>query len=532
MRIERLPEYFTTLVAVIIGAAIAYWFGILAGEGSVGTVIGWLALGLFGALLLALRQYVWMLIPITGSLVGQLAQVQYAPPLHDVVVVGVAVAYFTLIAFKVIKEKPKFDSLDFWVFATAFYIGITWLRHPTGSLALGSDRIGGRAYFNTALAFLSYWILARSALPSELSAKWMLLLTIAITWFQGFLNILANFSPGFGLEVNQYYSGIAPPSEDDPDAPMAGPDDVPIERSGYVSTLAQPVASWMLSRYDPLTLINPLYYKRAAVFVVCAYCSLLAGYRSGVGNLAGYFLMATIVRRNFVDFVRVCILGVLGIGGIWVVSQFVRAPGSIQRALCFLPGNWDAGVVADARGTSEWRYQMWRIMLTDPRYIENKWLGDGFGFSMSQFGAMTQAKNTADQQENFMIIGQVHSGPISAIRFVGVVGLLLYLILATYMAYLSYAICRACLGTGLSTLALFLCLQIMWQPITFILIFGSYDVNLPQQIYWAGLLKMLGNSLQALGIPLTKPKEIRPAPPRMAPRPRMPRRPQPLPAFR
>jgi hypothetical protein len=531
MKIERLPEYFTTVVAVIIGTAIAYWFGILAGEGSVGTVIGWLAFGGFIALLLSLRQYVWMLIPITASLAGQLPQVQYGPALHDVVVVGVAVAYFTLIAFKVIKEKPKFETIDFWVFVNVFYIVITWLRHPTGSLAMGSDRIGGRAYGYTALAFISYWILARSALPSLNAAKWMLRWIIGVIWFQGILNILANFSPNFGLQINQYYSGVTPPDPGDPDAPPAGPNDVPIERNGYVSTLAQPVASWLLARFNPFTLINPLYAWRCLCFLICAYCSLLAGFRSEAVNLAGFFLVATMVRSHWLDVVRVGFLGFLGILGVWVLSQFGHAPGSVQRALCFLPGNWDPGVVADARVSSEWRYEMWRLMLTEPRYIENKWLGDGFGFSMTQFSAITQAKTTADQQENFMIIGQVHSGPISAIRFVGVVGLLLYLIFAFYMAYMAFRIARACLGTELSTLVLFLCMQMIWQPVNFIAVFGSYDGNLPQQIYWAGLLKMVGNTLQALGIPLDRPKEVR-TETRALPRPRMPRRPQSVPAYR
>ena len=68
---------------------------------------------------------------------------------------------------------------------------------------------------------------------------------------------------------------------------------------------------------------------------------------------------------------------------------------------------------------------MWKEVLISDKYIENKLLGDGFGFTRRQYATMQQLTqfggSTEDVQENAMITGGVHSGPISAIRYVGVV---------------------------------------------------------------------------------------------------------------
>ena len=39
MKLERLPEYLTTATAVLLGALISYWFGMIAGEGKIGTIL-------------------------------------------------------------------------------------------------------------------------------------------------------------------------------------------------------------------------------------------------------------------------------------------------------------------------------------------------------------------------------------------------------------------------------------------------------------------------------------------------------------
>ena len=96
----------------------------------------------------------------------------------------------------------------------------------------------------------------------------------------------------------------------------------------------------------------------------------------------------------------------------------------MQRTLSFLPGHWDSRAVKDATGSTEWRLEMWRDIPKGTQYISDKIMGDGFGFSRAELSAMERQKFATGgmQQEDFMIIGAFHNGPLSAIRFVGVVG--------------------------------------------------------------------------------------------------------------
>ena len=96
-----------------------------------------------------------------------------------------------------------------------------------------------------------------------------------------------------------------------------------------------------------------------------------------------------------------------------------------------------------------------------------------------------------------MITGLVHSGPISAIRFVGYIGLAFYLALIFMITREAYRLCRVTVGTPMEILTWYLCLPIIWEPMNFLFIYGAYDFAVPTQVYWVGLLKMLRNSIEA-----------------------------------
>jgi hypothetical protein len=93
-------------------------------------------------------------------------------------------------------------------------------------------------------------------------------------------------------------------------------------------------------------------------------------------------------------------------------------------------------------------------------------------------------------RENFMITGSFHSGPLSTIKFIGVVGLCLYYPLMCYMAMAAWRLCKRARGTKAFTLALFVGIPIIYEPFNFVVIFGGLDSNYSQLLFWAGLLNM------------------------------------------
>ncbi len=160
-------------------------------------------------------------------------------------------------------------------------------------------------------------------------------------------------------------------------------------------------------------------------------------------------------------------------------------PPSIQRSLTFLPGKWDTSVIADAQFSSQWRVDMWERMLKTDRYIENKWLGDGFGQTAMQLQqAQTALANDNPEQvkESFLIAGIVHSGPVSTIRYVGYIGLFIFMVFLLVCAREAWLICRACRGTPYFSLSLFIGAPIIFKVFGFVIIFGAYDYDLPHSL--------------------------------------------------
>ena len=94
-----------------------------------------------------------------------------------------------------------------------------------------------------------------------------------------------------------------------------------------------------------------------------------------------------------------------------------------------------------------------------------------------------------------MIIGSFHNGPLSTVRFVGIVGLLLYSTFIIYSAVYAWRLIRQTDGTDFFPLALFIGLAIIWEPVNYTFIFGAFDSGLPNALFNAGMLKMLQNSL-------------------------------------
>ncbi len=141
-------------------------------------------------------------------------------------------------------------------------------------------------------------------------------------------------------------------------------------------------------------------------------------------------------------------------------------PISVQRSLSALPGEWDSRAVKDAEGSTEWRLDMWKDIPKGTRYIHNKVMGDGFGFSQAELSAMERQTFFGGDisPEDFLIIGAFHNGPLSTIRFVGAIGLVLYYTLLIYMAVLAWRLIRVTQGTDFFPFALFVGLAIIWEP--------------------------------------------------------------------
>ena len=114
--------------------------------------------------------------------------------------------------------------------------------------------------------------------------------------------------------------------------------------------------------------------------------------------------------------------------------------------------------------------------------MRDKVWGQGFGFTLDEMNIIAASLMSGQpvamffgqsDRESFMITGTLHSGPLSTVKFIGVVGFILYLSLLVYMAVSGWRLCRRAYGTKAFSLALFVGIPIIYEPIHFVAIFGA-----------------------------------------------------------
>lgn len=496
MKLERLHEYVLPIAATLAGMGLAVYCGKLSGNGQMGTLAFIVGASIATALLLGLRQHIWLLLPFGWYLYGQVPVLPLPFSVRDLTVLLVFVSIITLKALKIVRTKPKVEPIDLVVLALLVYMITVFIRNPVGVNALGSERVGGRPYFDVLISILAYWILVRVHVDQKI-APVIPFLGLAAQLFEMSLNALALRLPKIGPYLAAIYTGVDPNLYEGDD--VFRPQQEGTGRQGYLAGIGNTLAVICCSAWRPLTAITPLYWGRFALLLTACIAVAFSGFRSGLVAIAAYILISSVIRRGWSDLVPLAAIAVpalvilVGIQG-----TIVNLPRPVQRTLSFLPGKWDPVAIGEARHSTQWRVEMWKIILTEDKYIDSKWLGDGFGMSKRQLAIMSSSRRIgADGQEDFLVLGNVHSGPISTIRYAGYVGLAIFMLLLIIAARMAWKLAYRAKDTPFFSPALFVTIPIIYMPFAFVFIFGNFDASLPQTIFNIGMLKMLQNSLDA-----------------------------------
>ncbi len=500
MNLERLPEYVISTVVVALGILAAIYFGHSSGEGQTKMLLVSGALAVVAYLGMKLKAKIWMLMLCLYPLQGQLPFLPLPLSVRDI---GILLAFGWFLIFKALKlirVKPTYNVLDFILLANLAYLISVFIRNPVGTLAIGGDRIGGRPYVEVIISCMAYWVLLRTKLEVEDVWKLPALMLIGQS-ITVFLGLVTNFFPMTVPFLSNVYSGIDADAYNAGDLSKnqdgAGPD---VVRWGFLGETGTTVILLLCSYFRPFTILNPLYIWRFLGSAIGLVLVLSTGFRNGVVNCVCIIGIASYFRGKAGDMWK---MGGVALASLILLVSFngvlFDLPLVAQRCLSFLPGHWAIEATQDAKASYEWRVYMWKAMLTEDKYIHNRLLGDGFGFSSDQYQTMLHASESADDptalQEAYMTVGQVHSGPITAIRYVGYIGLAFFLVLVLYMSYSSVAVITEAKATPYFSASIFLCIQIITLPFFYTFLFGSYDIDFPTTIFLAGILKMMQSNI-------------------------------------
>ena len=490
--------------ALLGGLLVAAMLGSAVGSSDMRLVAAVLGLIPVIVLFANLKTNIWVLIPIGWYLDGRLLALPLPLTVRDICMLIVIGFYTGFFAMRVMPWKRQRSLLDNFILLNLAYLAIVYFRNPVGFFAFQSTMVGGRPYFEVGMAFAAYLILSRVRL-SELVARifpwFMVIPNVAV----GLAEILSRLVPAFGQIASSVYTGIGGgtgiggmPAEEQRlgETRFTG-----LLGSGVIGVQA------LCARYSPITLISPFHPVRTLLFAAALAAIFLSGFRSAILFAMVAFLLSAVLRRQTRDLWLASAVAAIGlILLVTLQGSVIQLPITMQRSLSWLPGDWNEEAVRDAQGSTEWRLDMWKWAWEDTRIMRDKVWGQGFGFTLDDMNLIANALLAGQSggaflggsyQESFMIMGSFHSGPLSTIKVLGVVGLLLYYPLMVYMAVLAWRLCRRAYGTKSFTLALFIGIPIIYEPFNFVFIFGGIDSNYPRMLFWAGLLNMLSNHLGA-----------------------------------
>lgn len=490
--------------ALVIGLIAAIVIGSAVGNSDVRFVAAIFAAIPVAVIFVQLKTNIWVLLPLGWYLTGRLPWLPLPLSVRDMCFLMVIICFTLFFATRALPLKRKLSTLDYFIYINLVYLIIVYVRNPVGFWAIQSDMVGGRAYFEIGLAFGAFIVLSRIEISQNIARLFPSFFLIP-SWCIGILDVTGRLSPTWGYALHSMYTGVG--SRDvmtgfQEEAQLGETRMTGLMNAGKASILA------LCSKYNPVTLISPVYPARALMMLAGFGAIFLSGFRSALLFGFATYLLSAVLRGRLRDlWVSSSVALLLLISLILLQGNVLQLPRTMQRALSWMPGDWDQTAVSSAEESSVWRFEMWEWAWNDDRIMRNRLWGQGFGLSLDDMnliaamltsGSSGQRLLGGSDREQFMMTGTLHSGPLSTIKYIGIVGLALFLGLICYMTVDAWRLCKRARGTSAFPLALFVSIPIIYEPFQFVFIFGALEGSYPQTVFWAGLLNMVSNHVKSI----------------------------------
>ena len=322
-------------------------------------------------------------------------------------------------------------GLDLPVFALALCTLINFYNHPSSFLMLDellgidSEYISGKEYVLCLLGVIGY--VTTSLIPLKYKDT-----SQAIKWVF-YLSIIGCL---FSIAKSVVFHGGANGEEID----LA--EQANTTRFTLLTPLGIYVACYIYTAHPFLKLLRQPFYVVLAL-AACG-CVVISGWRSKLIDFAVRLFALAVLKREITLFV--CI-GSLAYGSLLFLSNeklLNDLPFGMQRTLCAIPGvHVREDIERSAEGSSRWRVVMWEWAL-DARtgYIKDYIWGDGFGDNKAEMKrdstALMRGQIQRGDQKDFARRGVWHSGWITTIHRLGIVGLVILVIVQLSLIFYFY----------------------------------------------------------------------------------------------
>ena len=313
-----------------------------------------------------------------------------------------------------------FRSLDLSVIFIALVVLFTMKANGGAGLnILGAQVFGGRRYVTMLAAAVAYFALVAHPLSLE-KAKTL----GSAFWAMSGTAILGNMA--YALGPSFFFFFYLFPVEfvllqaNAEDITFAGG----VVRFSGLAPLGFGIIYWLLSRFGLTGVFDMTKSWRIILAVVGAIFIMLAGFRSNIILLALLITTLFFIEKIYRTINSVILVSVVLFASFFLITFSERMPLTIQRTLSFLPVKVNSLAKADAEGSLQWRFDMWRVVVTDiPRYF---WVGKGFSINPTDLYFTKEAlrRGFYSPSEAARLAGDYHNGPLSVIIPFGILGVI------------------------------------------------------------------------------------------------------------
>lgn len=485
-------------IAAIFGVIIfSLWLGVNVVTDQLETLIK-ITAGVTLLVCVLLGKRIWMIIPLLGSL--NLSLALPGKPTTLLVGQGLFIAFGgLLIMTRRVKFQLKFTELGFWTLILTLCVVQTYIRNPIGLNILGGESVGARPYVLFIASLVCSVILGSFVIPAA-ELKWIMRLSI----FGSLVNFTVQVIGFFVPQVSQLLQGGASEGVSSGGAQRGEYGLNAATRIGFLGSAGRDIALVVSAFISPLrACFHPLW---APLVLLSLAFAALSGFRNEIAAVGMTYLISLAYRGGFISVFISSMALVMGIALLAVVNMATPLPANVQRALSFLPGTWNQAYVQDTQGSTDWRVDMWKEALFTDFWIQNKVLGDGLGMTKQELNYIRSlsdlqtvgvkgAANLTRQQEFMMASGAYHSGPVSTIRVIGYVGLVILLLAQIRLAVHAHRQIQRARHTEWFPLTLFIGIPLIWAPIFFVLIFGDFGAAVASLLMGAAMVRVLQNNL-------------------------------------
>lgn len=471
----QIKRWLPVLGGIILALAVGYWIG----NSDWTPLIRLATVVVVCFVAFSLQERGWILIPSLWFTMGNISLLPIPFSYHDM---GVFLALAAYVAHRcmVKTERVKMGHpLDYLVAANVLWAFVAWVRHPVGFRVFESEYVGARVYVNIAITTVAAWIIVKQP-QSEAQVRRLPYYLLIGSSVAGVLSLIILVLPGIeplvlSLHAEQLDVGQTYLQE--------------VVRFRTLAPFGMVLMLILLSRSQLGILFNPL-SLRFYSFLLTVVFQLISGYRISGARILAYVLMAGWIRGGTRRLLGMALVLSLILGAV-VVGQgrLYSLPWSVQRSLSFLPGKWSPTVAADASGSTLGRFRWWEDVI---KYdlIKNWWVGDGIGVRLAEMNIVSEI-GRYDVTQAVEYYGMYHSGPLTSVRSVGMVGLGLILALMIATAMYAWQCVKKARNTPFEWVAIYILIETIWYPFCFVVLFGDYGTDIVEVIFKAALVRLL-----------------------------------------